>query len=139
MDGNQSLTTQPESVLPLTYAPGACDYITCPIECVNCECSQLPQNPSKTKLLVCYQCEDQQEIMRVHGNILCLDSTHKSNKHKLPLFLLVCRTPHGYQVCKQKLETFFPVTEKVNKGCTVLVSSCYQTFLNQTISIADRL
>ena len=58
----------------------------------------LNQDPKKTKILIVYQCKEQQEIMKNYGKIILMDSTHKTNKQGLPLFLLVCRTPFGYQV-----------------------------------------
>ena len=53
---------------------------------------------TNTKFMLVYQNEAMKSILKDHGDYLFLDSTHKTNKYKMPLFQLMVFTPHGYQV-----------------------------------------
>jgi len=54
------------------------------------------------------QTEAQKKLLELYGHMALLDATHKTNKYGLPLFLLVVKTPYGYQVSTASCATDTP-------------------------------
>ncbi len=56
------------------------------------ECSQIPFLEDKDMVLI-IQTSDQREMLKKFGKIICIDSTHNTNKYKFLLYSIVVTSP----------------------------------------------
>jgi len=65
---------------------------------IHLEATQANTDGESEDFLMVAQTEAQKKLLELYGHMALLDATHKTNKYGLPLFLLVVKTPYGYQV-----------------------------------------